>query len=41
MLFEVGGVAAYGKILVYGAIGPKAPEADGIGYKIFSREHWM
>ncbi len=41
MLFEVGGVAAYGKILAYGAIGPKAPEAEGIGYKVFSREHWL
>ena len=41
MLLEVGGVAAYGKILAYGSIGPKSPEAEGIGYKIFSREHWL
>lgn len=41
MLLEIGGVAAYGKIVAYGSVGPKAPEADGIGYKLFSREHWM
>ena len=41
MLLEVGGAAAYGKIMAYGSIGPKSPEAEGIGYKIFSREHWL
>ena len=41
MLLEVGGVVSYGKLLAYGSVGPKPPEAGGIGYKVFSREHWL
>lgn len=41
MLLEFGGVVAWGKFLVYGAIGPKEPEGDGISWKTVSREHWL
>lgn len=41
MLLEVGGVVAWGKLLVYGAVGPKDPEGDGISWKAASREHWV
>lgn len=41
MLLEVGGVAAYGRLLAYGSVGPRHPEASGVGYQVLSREHWL
>lgn len=41
MLFELGGVAAYGNWQLYGTITPRKGVGDGPAYLAFSREHWL